>query len=329
MFGRSVYTLLSVRVPASLVWTFRSGITAAGLMIAGTGHAAEYPSPVVFDRMLSLCAAGAGIELDADLRGSIVGLYESDRTEGTATLDTTADFLSSIPESDRLKAYEIYTRCITEILAAFAGQGGSETTADPLELGPTRTSWSAQFANWPAAENEHGSYGPTSDRAGASFAIRPNGNTWLGPPSVTVKPIDGDFQADVAFHIPSRGDKSLRIGFGQTGSGDRTSLEFYISRWAAGQPTFGVSVFTLQGIYVTSNRQVVEREPLPIASDQLDWNRSAILSVRRVGARVGVYLNDILLNSFDAPAFRISQVSVSAAFPGEIRISSFSVHEPR
>ena len=329
MPNKFIVNLVSFGGTGNLVRALGAGITLFSLAVPVSGEAAEYPEPAIFDRMLSLCAVGAGIELDADLRGSILGLYESDRTEGTATLNTVGGLFQHIPDADRLKAYELYTRCITDILASFTDDAGSGPAADPLAIGPTQTTWSAQFARWPTGENAEGSYAPTSNNDGASLSIQPIGNAWVGPGPITIVPVNGDFQADVAFYLPSNGDLALNVSLGATGRGDRTSLEFYLSRWAAGQPTYSVNVFTLQGINVTSNRRIAERMPLAIPFDHINWAQSNILSIRRVGGTVGYYLNDTLMTSFDATVFRINQIAVSAAFPGEVRVNSITMHEPR
>lgn len=69
-----------------------------------------------FESALTTCAAGANIEISADLIGSINTIYDGGSTQGTAKLRNMGAFLEALPEADRLKAYELYTKCIKSFL---------------------------------------------------------------------------------------------------------------------------------------------------------------------------------------------------------------------
>lgn len=66
---------------------------------------------------LVVCAGGIDLSIDAKLLGSVRSLYEGDLTRGTAIMKTAAAFLDKIPEKDRLAAFELYQKCIKEIMS--------------------------------------------------------------------------------------------------------------------------------------------------------------------------------------------------------------------
>jgi hypothetical protein len=74
------------------------------------------PTTQEFNSALATCAAGIDITITADLLGSITSLYNGERTKGAANFRTATKFLELFPVNDRVKAYELYTRCITEII---------------------------------------------------------------------------------------------------------------------------------------------------------------------------------------------------------------------
>jgi hypothetical protein len=84
--------------------------------VLGAAHAEGLPSTEQFGDMLVSCAAGANVEIKADLIGSIKTIYDGQRTQGAASFQSSTEFLKLIPESSRLEAYKLYTRCIGNII---------------------------------------------------------------------------------------------------------------------------------------------------------------------------------------------------------------------
>jgi hypothetical protein len=68
-----------------------------------------------FQNLLSTCAAGLTISIDANLIGSITSIYAGDKTTGKARLSNIGAFLRELPEKDRLKGYEVYVACIQKL----------------------------------------------------------------------------------------------------------------------------------------------------------------------------------------------------------------------
>jgi hypothetical protein len=75
------------------------------------------PETEAFMGMLTACASGASTEFDANLLGSIKGLYEGQQSKGFAKLKTQTGFMELLPEKDKLEGYRLYTECIRSIVA--------------------------------------------------------------------------------------------------------------------------------------------------------------------------------------------------------------------
>lgn len=76
----------------------------------------DLPTTEEFQNLLQSCAVGANINVSADLIGSITTIYKGDKTQGKVLVNSRTEFLSLIPENDRLKAYELYVSCIDKLL---------------------------------------------------------------------------------------------------------------------------------------------------------------------------------------------------------------------
>jgi hypothetical protein len=98
---------------------------------AATTCAQDLPSTQQFNGALTTCATNSDIAISADLLGSVSSVYDGQKTQGTANLKTASKFIELFPEGDRLKIYELYTKCISQIL----GKLGSRTDAPTIPLG--------------------------------------------------------------------------------------------------------------------------------------------------------------------------------------------------
>jgi hypothetical protein len=70
---------------------------------------------------ISTCATNSNIFISADLLGSVSSVYEGEKTRGTANLKTATKFIELFPEADRLKVYQLYTKCVVRILGISPG----------------------------------------------------------------------------------------------------------------------------------------------------------------------------------------------------------------
>jgi hypothetical protein len=81
------------------------------------------PTTEEFNGALGTCAAGLDVTISADLLGSVASIYNGQRSNGAASFKTATKFLELFPERDRAKVYELYTKCISQILRVSAGEG--------------------------------------------------------------------------------------------------------------------------------------------------------------------------------------------------------------
>ena len=93
----------------------------------------DLPSTEIFQSLLTTCAAGARIEIDGEIRGSFASVYDGARTSGNDfKLITISDFLSALPEEDRLDGYRLYSECVLKILRGDLSSG--EEIPEVVEL---------------------------------------------------------------------------------------------------------------------------------------------------------------------------------------------------
>lgn len=104
---------LSLFCMQSLFFLFSSHCAVAGLT-------SELPPIDQFQSALFTCAAGAKIEIDGKLQGSITKIYRGATVElqgDRFVFYTASEFLSLLPEEDRLSGYRVYMKCISDILS--------------------------------------------------------------------------------------------------------------------------------------------------------------------------------------------------------------------
>jgi len=79
--------------------------------------AKELPSSEEFQNLLTGCAMGSELEVNANLIGSITDIYSGSKTQGKAVVNIKSKLLELMPERDRLEAYKTYVSCIDKILS--------------------------------------------------------------------------------------------------------------------------------------------------------------------------------------------------------------------
>jgi hypothetical protein len=66
---------------------------------------------------LQVCAQNSNISVDANFLGSVESAFtDGARVDGEIKFGSETEFLDKFPESDRLKAYEIYVACISKLI---------------------------------------------------------------------------------------------------------------------------------------------------------------------------------------------------------------------
>ncbi len=106
------------------------------IMISGTVNAQKksadtLPTTEQFQAMLATCAAGADIQIDGQIKGSISEVYSGAKSTTEARgfkFLTVGEFLQALPSEDRLAGYKLYNICIIKILS---GEGFSDIKEIP------------------------------------------------------------------------------------------------------------------------------------------------------------------------------------------------------
>jgi hypothetical protein len=98
----------------------RAIATVGALLVSSGALGQQLPSTEQFQQSLTACAAGSNLQIDSHLIGSVVNIYNGDKTNGKAMIRSEGYFLDKIPSTDKLKAYELYLKCITTIMPAIS-----------------------------------------------------------------------------------------------------------------------------------------------------------------------------------------------------------------
>ncbi|MEH2534392.1 hypothetical protein V1277_006313 [Bradyrhizobium sp. AZCC 1588] len=86
--------------------------------IISEAYAQSLPTPEQFNASLKECAARKDIKLSEDTLNSIMKVYSSETARPVLT--RSSEFLTLVPESDRLEAYRLHSDCIATILPELA-----------------------------------------------------------------------------------------------------------------------------------------------------------------------------------------------------------------
>jgi hypothetical protein len=133
-----------IRASIIVVLYFMAALVASGGLRHASADEKPLPTTEQFNGALSTCAAGLDVTINADLLGSVASIYSGERSNGAASFKTATKFLELFPETDRKAVYELYTKCISQIV------GNSAVTLQPSPskpaiLRPTFTATSTDF----------------------------------------------------------------------------------------------------------------------------------------------------------------------------------------
>lgn len=92
-------------------------------------NADTLPTTEQFREMLNTCAAGAGLEIDGQIRGSLTEVYSGAKktieARGFKVLSA-GEFLKALPPEDRLEGFKLYQSCIEKIIGGEDFSQGDE-----------------------------------------------------------------------------------------------------------------------------------------------------------------------------------------------------------
>lgn len=200
--------------------------------------------------------------------------------------------------------------------------GPTQVPAQPTPdfPGGSKPAYSATFLQWPVVTNEHGFVGPLN----GEYVLAPTSNTWVGPGDVMpITPLAGDFIFEAHFRIAERHSEAA-FHLELLGSGpqaDYLSVFLDISDIANATYTLDKGWIKDQH-YLTRDKLIAERAPLAPAIATSDWSKPSKISLKREGGVMQFFVNDLLVREFPVTIFTVANVSVEAAFPSKIVVTS-------
>lgn len=190
--------------------------------------------------------------------------------------------------------------------------------------------YAADFTNWERPNTEHGNI---SLGFGDILVLEPSSNTWIGASSDEVTGVNEDFVCDLRFRIEEQdSDASINLTLENTGDyAERVDL--YFSVWGSGEVNYTLTkghVRRKEGEvpHVVRDETVAEREEPASSIQQHDWSTGSELTLKRTGGNMQFFINDHFVKEFDTSVFRIKGISVGAAHPSTIHITSLELREP-
>lgn len=78
-----------------------------------TTNSRASPSTATFMNVMTVCAAGSSVTIDANLEGSILSTYEKSATRGRSTQVITTEIQKLLPQTE---AYRIYVGCLKSMI---------------------------------------------------------------------------------------------------------------------------------------------------------------------------------------------------------------------
>lgn len=113
---------------------------------ATSASAQSLPTAAEFQSLLTTCAQGSEVEINADIIGSATTIYEGERTRGAANLKSQTKFLELFPLADRLEALRLYNECIVQLM------GQRQGLAAPPPYTPQQPSYAPIIAGFDCAK---------------------------------------------------------------------------------------------------------------------------------------------------------------------------------
>lgn len=184
----------------------------------------------------------------------------------------------------------------------------------------------ADFSEWPTKKTEHGS---VTLGFGNTYVSQPISNTWIGSGRMNNTPaVENDFVFDVRFKIEERNpSSSLRIGL--TGSGtDAETIDLYFNVWDQGNVVYSLSKGRVRSggdlsvPHQITEETVAEREQLSSAFQNQDWQQGNKLTLKREGGKIQFLVNDMFIIESSVSGFPVTKVSVGAAHPSKVVVTS-------
>ncbi len=193
--------------------------------------------------------------------------------------------------------------------------------------GGSRIVYTADFSKWPRKANQDG----IARFEENGYILEAVSNTWVGPGQLLpIAPaLNRNYILDIAFQVIHKTSASLSITLSDAGT-NYSQVEFFFDIWQNGTPTYSIyENWVKNNFYVTVRRKFAERVPVKINTEQIKWNSSNTLTVKRENRQITFYLNGLELERFSMPAFTVKKIGTGLAFKSKVRLISIKARVPK
>lgn len=191
----------------------------------------------------------------------------------------------------------------------------------------SKVAYRADFSAWPRKKNQHGIAQP----ANGGYEIEAKSNTWVGPGrhiKITTD-IRKNFILNLTFRVVHKTDTSLHITMSDAGK-NYSQVDFFFDIWSSGKLTYSVyENWVKNNFYVNTKRKFAERLPVNFNTEQINWHKDNLLTIKRDNTRMSFYLNSINLDTFYIPTFPFKQIGIGLAFRSKIHFKSIEARIPK
>lgn len=209
-----------------------------------------------------------------------------------------------------------------------------DTSKDPSPInspepdfssGSTRV-YSSVFSEWPESQNEHGSIRVKH----GTYVLQPSSNTWIGPGRwMDITTLEKDFVIDLRFRIKERNPSAvLSLGLASAGQ-DADYVKAYLDVWSSENVTYSLEKGRIKdNFYVIRENSIAEREQVPVEIRGHDWANGATVTLKRQGGIMQFFVNGSFVRAFPISRFRVSRLSLGAAFKSTLEVTSIEARIP-
>ncbi len=190
--------------------------------------------------------------------------------------------------------------------------------------------YAANFNNWDRPNTEHGNI---SLGFGDVLVLEPTSNTWIGTSDEQITGVDEDFVCDLRFRIEEQSsDASINLTLENTGD-YAERIDLYFSVWGSGEVNYTLTkghVRREEGKvpHVVRDETVADRAEPASNVQQHNWSTGSELTLKRTGGQMQFFINDHFVREFNTSVFPIKAISIGAAHPSKIVITSVEIRRP-
>ncbi|MFT3705110.1 MAG: toll/interleukin-1 receptor domain-containing protein [Agriterribacter sp.] len=206
------------------------------------------------------------------------------------------------------------------------------TTCEPEKVDFTSGKnivYSADFSVFSKQQNQYGTVQPSANWN--LYEMEALSNTWVGLPSYIKlsTALENNFIYDIWFKI-IEGNPSVNVILSDDGV-NYSNYQFYLDVSQDATSTYTAEEGWIKdNFYASVKKQFAERAIVSnCVTSKINWKEINHITVKRDGETIYYYLNNYLLQSFQAAVFPIKKTTFSLAQKSKIQITSIEGSIPR